>query len=104
MCPKPQKRVKVRKQLRQTVDRELIAWANAVRERDNYECQRCHLEGNHAHHIVPRGRAPHLRLTLSNGLTLCGPCHYWVHSHVAQATAAGFLSKASGRLVTEILR
>lgn len=93
MFPKPTKIDKPRKRMRQSVDREMIAWANAVKERDNYECQRCHLEGNHAHHIVPRGRAPHLRLELSNGITCCQNCHSWIHANVAEATAAGFLSR-----------
>lgn len=70
-----------------------VQWANAVKERDHWVCQKCGKEdlANHAHHRCPRGRAPELRYELSNGITLCGQCHDWVHSHTAAATAAGLL-------------
>jgi 5-methylcytosine-specific restriction endonuclease McrA len=55
-------------------DRE---WRIAVFSRDNFTCQRCGLHGGRleAHHIKPFKAYPQLRHRLSNGLTLCKPCH-----------------------------
>ncbi len=51
-------------------------WAKAVKERDNYECQRCGAKENlHAHHIealVKEYDAWHI----DNGITFCVVCHY----------------------------
>lgn len=61
------------------------AFRAAVRERDGHRCRRC----NHAergkwslpvHHIKPWARHPELRYDVNNGVTLCKPCHLWVHS------------------------
>lgn len=61
---------------------ELRAWRKAVFERDNYTCQICGARnGNgqnvvlNADHIKPWSLYPELRLELSNGRTLCLPCH-----------------------------
>lgn len=57
------------------------AWARAVISRDQATCQHCGAtEGLHAHHIKPFETHPELRWELDNGLTLCGPCHWKVHS------------------------
>lgn len=55
-------------------DRE---WRMAVFQRDSFTCQRCGQEGGRleAHHIKPYKKHPRLRHKLSNGLTLCKPCH-----------------------------
>lgn len=57
-------------------------WRKSVFERDNYTCQHCgnrSSKGNrvrlHADHIKPFASYPELRLELSNGRTLCVPCH-----------------------------
>ena len=62
------------------------AWVKEVLERDAYVCQKCGFNGNrkrpfrlHAHHIKPFGKFPDLRFEVSNGVTLCGPCHVDVH-------------------------
>lgn len=59
-----------------------IAWRKAVFERDGYKCVFCGAKnGNgktvvlHADHIKPYARFPDLRLDVSNGRTLCKPCH-----------------------------
>ena len=49
-------------------------------ERDKYECQHCKLRriakrATDVHHIIPVVEAPHLRLVLSNLLSLCHECH-----------------------------
>ena len=57
---------------------EMKAWRVAVFERDNYTCQLCFKRGGiklHADHIKPFARFPELRFELSNGRTLCKPCH-----------------------------
>lgn len=52
-------------------------WRLAVFERDNYTCVSCDKVGGrlHAHHIKSYDDYPELRLVVSNGSTLCPPCH-----------------------------
>jgi hypothetical protein len=52
-------------------------WRTEVFERDNYICQKCGVRGVklHADHIKPFASFPDLRLDVSNGRTLCVPCH-----------------------------
>lgn len=55
-------------------------WSLAVRRRDKFTCQQCgrHMDIHQrveAHHIKPFSRYPSLRFALSNGVTLCVPCH-----------------------------
>lgn len=53
-------------------------WRKAVFARDAYTCQICHKQGGYlnADHIKPWSKYPALRFELSNGRTLCRPCHY----------------------------
>ena len=53
-------------------------WSRAVLRRDDYTCQFCGQRGGdlHADHIKPFRDFPELRWELSNGRTLCRPCHY----------------------------
>lgn len=62
-------------------------WASLVKERDSYECQRCHVvypegrrQGLHAHHIFGRSRRT-TRWMLENGISLCFGCHMWAHAN-----------------------
>ncbi|WP_416360620.1 HNH endonuclease [Burkholderia gladioli] len=51
--------------------------------RDRFTCQHCGdaRGGNlHAHHILPFATHPELRVDVSNGITLCKPCHKAVHA------------------------
>ena len=67
-----------REQLRITP--EYIAWAKAVKVRDNFKCQECGAGGKlHSHHIKRWSEFPELRYDLSNGITLCKPCHQTKH-------------------------
>lgn len=56
---------------------EYKAWRKAVFDRDDYTCQLCGVRGGelHADHIKPYATFPSLRYELSNGRTLCAPCH-----------------------------
>lgn len=57
-------------------------WADKVVSRDNQTCQHCGATGVelHAHHIKPWKDYPELRDDVSNGVTLCAPCHWAVHT------------------------
>lgn len=59
-------------------------WRRKVFERDNYTCQECGVRNKkglgrtvelHPDHIKPFALFPHLRFDVSNGRTLCAPCH-----------------------------
>ena len=52
-------------------------WRTSVFERDNYTCQFCQKRGGELHpdHIKPFALFPEIRFELSNGRTLCKPCH-----------------------------
>jgi len=51
-------------------------WRRRVFERDGYKCRVCFAGGKlNAHHIRPYGKFPELRFDISNGITLCEPCH-----------------------------
>lgn len=61
---------------------EYRAFVNGVLKRDNYTCQDCgDRNGNghnvrlEAHHKIPYAERPDLRYEISNGITLCFPCH-----------------------------
>lgn len=65
----------INSQLRNTP--EYRAWRRAVFKRDGFACIICH-SSNHdleADHIKPFSVFPDLRLDVSNGRTLCEPCH-----------------------------
>jgi 5-methylcytosine-specific restriction endonuclease McrA len=58
------------------------AWRTLVFERDNYMCVHCGIKNGlgktvylHADHIKPFALYPELRYEVSNGRTLCVPCH-----------------------------
>lgn len=59
-------------------------WSLAVRQRDNYTCQKCKAKheinsrGLHPHHIFSR-RSVSTRFDMDNGITLCFGCHRVAH-------------------------
>lgn len=60
--------------------RELKQWRLAVFHRDDFTCQDCGAKGNlNAHHLKSFADYPKLRLEISNGRTLCVPCHKRLH-------------------------
>ena len=52
-------------------------WRRAIYERDDYTCQDCGERGVRLEtdHIKPFALYPELRFELTNGRTLCKPCH-----------------------------
>lgn len=56
-------------------------WRIKVFKRDDYTCRLCFEKGGklNAHHKIPY-RFEETRYDLDNGLTLCVPCHRFVHS------------------------
>lgn len=52
-------------------------WRSSVFERDEFTCVECKIRGGklEADHIKPWRDYPELRYELSNGRTLCKPCH-----------------------------
>ncbi len=68
-------------------------WRRAVFARDDWTCQMCGVRGGKldADHIKPWSAYPELRYELSNGRTLCRPCHLktdtWGHRALAIANA-----------------
>lgn len=65
-------------------------WRNAVFARDDFTCQHCGTRGGklNADHIKPWSRFPELRHDLSNGRTLCVPCHKKTPTFGRKALAA----------------
>lgn len=62
--------------IRRRSDPEYAAWRTAVYQRDNYTCQDCGTRGYlHAHHIEFWSQNIERRYDVTNGVTLCVPCH-----------------------------
>ena len=62
---------------REMARQEYKQWRSDVFERDNWTCQTCQARGVYleAHHIKSWAKHPELRHEVSNGVTLCKPCH-----------------------------
>jgi len=75
------------KQMYQTA--EYREWRKSVHERDNYTCHDCGFHGSKgyitAHHIKSFRNYPGLRFELSNGVTLCEPCHAKTDNYKAKS-------------------
>jgi 5-methylcytosine-specific restriction endonuclease McrA len=66
----------------QSLGREFL---KRIYARDGYACRKCGApkttpKSLHAHHIKPWAGNPALRFDDANAVTLCCPCHSWVHS------------------------
>lgn len=69
---------------------EYETWRREVFARDNYTCVHCGARGVrlHADHIKPFAFFPELRLEVSNGRTLCVPCHKATDTYLHKAARA----------------
>jgi len=57
-------------------------WANMVKERDKYICQKCGKQGTIAHHIEGLNINPLMSADISIGITLCKECDKKIHSEI----------------------
>ena len=71
-----------RHQVRIRNSKAYSAWRTTVFVRDEYTCQQCGARCGcgvdvklNAHHIKSFSKHPELRLDITNGVTLCKPCH-----------------------------
>jgi hypothetical protein len=74
-----------------------------IRARDGDRCARCG-GGNtlHVHHRWLRSQGG--TDTFGNQVTLCAACHHWVHHHVADALADGWLVASASDPLTVPVR
>lgn len=82
-------------------------WRKAVFERDGYACTMCGAREAQldADHIKPFSRFPKLRFELSNGRTLCAPCHQTTPTYGGRlrsnlATAFGLAGRSDFAVIT----
>jgi hypothetical protein len=66
------------------------AFLRDVLKRDHYRCRRCDApkrgpKSLHVHHVRPWAGNPDARLDMANAITLCRPCHSWIHSKANNA-------------------
>ena len=68
--------------LRQTP--EYHEWRRKVYARDRWTCQNCGDKTRNlvAHHLKSFRDFPEFRFEVSNGITLCRPCHKQIHSEI----------------------
>jgi len=63
-------------------------WANMVKERDNFECQKCSSTTNiEAHHIEGLNVNPLESADIDIGITLCTDCHKEAHDNIGCRTS-----------------
>ena len=69
----------INRQIRQS--EEFSIWREAVFARDTWTCQICDTRGKtlHPHHINSFAKYPEQRFDVTNGITLCLPCHRKFH-------------------------
>lgn len=65
--------------------KQLDHWAYEVIKRDRGTCQQCGFVKTgprtvNAHHLLSKVKHQNLALLVSNGVTLCRPCHVEFHS------------------------
>ena len=61
-------------------------WRAAVLARDSYTCQECQAAGSQAHNIKRFKTHPKQRFKVSNGVTLCFPCHQIAHKKTRETS------------------
>ena len=83
----------LKKQARILKRKQLVAWSNSVKERDNHTCQICGIKVGeftkngkkvvfNSHHIFSKeGIYSFLMFDINNGITLCQNCHRFSRSN-----------------------
>lgn len=81
------------------------SWRSAVFARDEYTCQDCGCRGGKltADHIKAWSLYPALRFDISNGRTLCRPCHQKTDTFGHRALAAIKALEVNGKLQYRLL-
>ena len=58
----------------------LQSWSKSVKKRDDKKCTECGDDKNlHAHHVLQKSIYPEFTFVISNGITVCQPCHMKIH-------------------------
>jgi 5-methylcytosine-specific restriction endonuclease McrA len=86
-------------------DPQYISWRAEVRKRDGYKCRKCGSRKRlQIHHIKSWAKAPELRYTPSNGITLCRTCHQriWGNEQAYERQCLALL--ADKKILADILR
>ncbi|MDO8658165.1 MAG: HNH endonuclease [Candidatus Levybacteria bacterium] len=80
---------------------QLKEWTRKVFQRDNYTCSNCGARNGQgirvvlaAHHIKRWSKYKELRYELSNGLTLCEPCHAKTDNYKGKGTIRSDIHKS----------
>jgi hypothetical protein len=92
------------KLIRQSI--EYKQWRLSVFERDDYTCQGCDKRGGwlEADHIKPFSLHPELRFVLSNGRTLCKPCHKELGWELFRENNPRTYTDATKEVLTSVVR
>lgn len=77
--------------------KEYKKWRMMILKRDGYKCVLCgDTKGRfHFHHIKHWATHKNLRYEISNGVTLCKPCHHKVHSKGGERLLENFAPNSS---------
>ena len=70
-------------------------WRECVFKRDDYRCKKCCQRGGqlNADHILPFAHYPLFRYDVTNGRTLCVPCHKLTDTFGSKANFTGKKAK-----------
>ena len=89
--------------------KEDIAFSKAIRERDNWTCQRCGADKSHNHRALDSAhcftrRTQATRFDPDNALALCWGCHQFIDSHAQEKEALWRLRIGNDRYDALVLR
>jgi 5-methylcytosine-specific restriction endonuclease McrA len=68
---------KKKRKLRRQADK---IWTEIILKKHNYKCEVCGEHTEQVHHFVPKSQSKTLRLDLDNGIPICQPCHFAIHT------------------------
>ncbi len=91
--------------MRDFSDPQYIKWRAEIRKRDGYKCRKCGSSKKlQIHHIKSWAKAPELRYTASNGITLCRVCHQrmWGNEEAYEILCISLI--ANKKIIVDILK